>query len=245
MDKQEAKLVLQALRPNDMDAPQPVFAEALALVASDPELQKWWEAQQAFDRKVAAKLKEIPIPDDLRTTIIASRKIEQFRPPPQFSYWLAAAAAVAIFCAVGTSQWFAHFGPLAQSDYYSTVLPLLNNDAPSLGMTSTDRDEVLAWLKSKGSPTGTLPVKMSNLSTYGCQKFVIHGHSVSLICFATPSGGVAHLFIVDEKALIDPPGNGAPEMWAANGWYTASWSDGKMSYVLATQASADVLKQLL
>ena len=47
MDNPEAKLMLQARRPNGRDDAQSAFAEALALVESDPELKAWWEAQQA------------------------------------------------------------------------------------------------------------------------------------------------------------------------------------------------------
>ena len=112
MDKLEAKIVLQALRPNDLDdTERPAFTEALALVETDPDLKAWWEAQQAFDRAVVAKLKEVPIPDDLRASILAGRKVEQFRPLPQFSFWLAAAAVLAIFCTLGTSQYIHNFGP--------------------------------------------------------------------------------------------------------------------------------------
>ena len=245
MDKQEAKLVLQAFRPNDLDATQPAFTEALELAERDPELKKWWEAQQAFDRKVAAKLKEIAIPEDLRATIIAGRKIEQFRPQPQFSFWLAAAAVVAILCAVGTSQMIKALGPQPRSEYTAAILPLLNHDAPALGMTSNNHDQVVAWLESRHAPTGTLPAPMAGMPTVGCQKYFIHGHTVSLICFALAGGGIAHLFIVNQQALTDPPAKDSPEMGQVDGWSMAAWSDGQMSYMLVTQAGPDALKRLL
>jgi hypothetical protein len=58
-------------------------------------------------------------------------------------------------------------------------------------------------------------------------------------------GGIAHLFIVDQQALSDPPGNNSPEFNQVQGWSTAAWSDGRMSYLLATEAGPDALKQLL
>jgi len=245
MDKKEAKIVLQAFRPNGLDSTDPVFAEALALVESDPELKAWWDAQQVFDRAVAAKLAQVPVPDDLRATILAGRKIEQFQPQPQFAFWLAAAAAVAIFCAVGTSQYIQNYAPLPRSEYTAAVLPFLNHDAPSLALTSADRDKITAWLKENNAPTGDLPAKMAVLPTVGCQKFFVHGHSVSLICFAMANGAIVHLFIVDKQALTDPPALGIPEMNHTEGWCTASWSDARMSYILATQADPDIFKQLL
>ncbi len=246
MDKKEAKIVLQALRRADLESAPSPFSEALALAENDPELKAWWRAQQAFDRAVAAKLRDVSIPDDLHATILAGRKIEQFRPQHTlFSYWLAAAAAVAIFCALGTSQFIKNFGPVPRGEYTAAILPLLNHDAPSLGMTSSDHDKIMAWLKDRNAPMGNLPVKMANLPTVGCQKYSVHGHSVSLICFALPAGGIAHLFTVEKQALTDPPADYVPEMNQIEGWSTASWSDGRMSYVLATQAGHDALGKLL
>jgi len=245
MDKQEAKQVLQALRPQDLGTNKPDVIEALGFVASDPELKAWWEAQQAFDRRVAAKLKEVPLPADLRATILTGRKIEPFTPQPRLSLWLAAAAVVAILCVAGTSMQISAFGPLPRTEYTAAILPLLNDDAPALGMTSSDQDKIAAWLKERNAPMGTLPTKMTALSTVGCQKFVVHGHTVSLICFVMAGGGIAHLFIVDQQALSDPPANNSPEFNQVQGWSTAAWSDGRMSYLLATEAGPDALKQLL
>ena len=249
MDKQEAKLVLQALRPNDLNSSEPTVIQALVLIESDPDLKKWWEAQQSFDRKVAAKLRDVPLPADLRSTILAERKIKPFPTSPSqphFSFfWIAAAAAVAILCIAGTFMQIAANAPLAQSDYDAVTLALLNHDAPPLAMTSPDRGKIVAWLKERNAPMGSLPTGLTALPTVGCQKFVVHGHAVSLICFALATGGIAHLFIVDQQALADPPGNNAPEFNRVQGWSIAAWSDGRMSYLLATQAGPDALKQLL
>jgi hypothetical protein len=245
MDKQEAMFVLQAHRPNDRDAGRPAFAEALALVESDPELKAWWESQQAFDRNVAAKLDEVPIPADLRATILAGRNIEQLTPQPHLLYWLAAAALVAILCVVGTLAHIHKYGPLSQDDFATVALPLLNNDSPQLAMMSPDHDKIAAWLKAQGAPTGSLPDRMNEIPSVGCQKFNVHGHAVSLICFAMADGRIAHLFIVDQGALTDPPRNTIPAYRPLLGWSTASWSDGHMSYLLATSAGTDALKQLL
>jgi hypothetical protein len=247
MDKQEAKRALQALRPNGQETTQPAFAEALALVERDPELKAWWEARQSFDRKVAAKLEEVPLPADLRATILAGRKIERLAPQPHFAYWLAAAAAVAILCIIGPSlpTAFKDDQHVSSADYNEAALGFLGNDAPALAMTSPDHDKLVAWLKDQKAPTGDLPAKMSTLSSVGCQKFVVRGHSVSLICFVMAGGKLVHLFVVDQQALSDPPANNAPEFKQVQGWSTASWSDGRMSYLLATQADPDALRGCL
>jgi len=246
MDREEAKRVLQACRPDHQDSMGPTFAEALALVENDPELSAWWQAQQEFDRRVAAKLEEVPLPAELRSTILTGRKIERFTRQPALLPWLAAAALVAILCVAGTFKEVAiATGPLPQTEYAATVLSLLHNDAPNLAMISANHDKIASWLKAQDAPMGTLPASMTILPTVGCQKFVVHGHTVSLTCFTMADGHLAHLFVVDRDAISDPPSHIGPEFNRVLGWSTASWSDGRMSYLLATQDGPDALKQLL
>ncbi|HEX4141898.1 MAG TPA: hypothetical protein VHY09_16235, partial [Candidatus Methylacidiphilales bacterium] len=97
MDRKEAQLILSALRPGGPEANEPIFTEALALAESDAELKAWWQAQENFDRKVAAKLREVPVPASLRIEIITAPKIVPYYPPQwQHRGLLAAAALIAI-----------------------------------------------------------------------------------------------------------------------------------------------------
>ena len=52
------------------------------------------------------------------------------------------------------------------------------------------------------------------------------------------------LAAVRREDLSDPPGN-SPQFAKVGAWSTAAWSDGEESYLLATQADPDALKQLL
>ena len=89
------------------------------------------------------------------------------------------------------------------------------------------------------------PGKMNSIPTVGCQKFTVHGHNVSLICFALADNKIVHLFVVDRSALKDAPPVNVPQFARHDDWSTASWSDNTHSYMMATQAGADTLKQLL
>jgi anti-sigma factor RsiW len=246
VDRREAKLILQSLRPDDLTTDKSAAIEALVFVERDPELKAWWATHQAFDAKVAAKLKEVPVPPDLRENLLAARKVRPFPAQPQLGAWLAIAAVVAILCVVGATRYSNAYGPLAESDFDDATLPLVHNNAPNLAIQSPDHDKIVAWLKDHNAPLGTMPSPMTSLPTLGCQKYVIHGHDVSLICFALAGGREAHLFIIDQKALIDPPGKKVPDFKdMPGGWSLACWSDDQMSYVLATDAGQDALKQLL
>lgn len=247
MDKEDARLALQAYRPNGHDTAHPVMAEALACVESDPELKAWWKAQHEFDRKVAAKLEAVPIPADLRATILSGRKIEKLTPRRHLPYWLAAAALFAILAVISLHPWTSS-SPLATNkmpsrDYTAAIAQFLDND-PSLGLVAHDHDKILAWLQQQHAPTGKIPATMTDISSLGCQKLTIHGHTVSFICFSLADGGIVHLFIMDQQGLTDPPGP-TPHYGQSGDWSTALWSDGKNSYLLTTQSGPDVLKHLL
>lgn len=245
MDRKKAQLILSALRPDGPEETEPPFAEALALAEIDPKLKAWWQAQREFDRKIAAKLAEVPLPEDLRENILIRRKISPFRPRVHYSTWLAAAAVVAFLCVAATFWQVANYGPVDRSDYADSVLTELTGNGPLLAMTSSDQEKLKAWLKAQNAPVGEMPRKFDSVPTIGCQKFVVHGHTVSLICFALTNGGVAHLFMVDKNALNDPPAENGAQFGNIKGWNVACWSDSRMTYMLATQSSLDALKQLL
>src|SRR6187402_1761119 len=95
MTNPEAQALLITCRPNGRDAARPEFTEALALVESDPELKAWWVAQQAFDGKVSAKLRLVPVPAGLREAILKKRAVVPKKQNSRLP-WLALAAMIAI-----------------------------------------------------------------------------------------------------------------------------------------------------
>ena len=81
MNHQKAKRVLRTYRPGGQDVAEPLFAEALKQVGSDPGLQKWFAEEHAFDLGVQAKLRDaIMIPPNLKTILLELRKTA--RPVP-------------------------------------------------------------------------------------------------------------------------------------------------------------------
>jgi hypothetical protein len=244
MDKAEARLLLQSRRPNGADDNHPLFAEALALAGRDPDLNAWWQAQQEFDRRVATKLAQAPVPADLRETLLAGPRIVPFTTRYRLPIWFAAAAMIAIFTVAGVLVQSPASAQMASSEFESKALSFLGNNDPPLGMLSPEHDKVMAWLQEKNAPTGGIPGKMAAMPSVGCQQFAVHGHKVSLICFALADNKIVHLFVVDRDALSDAPGS-SPQFTQTGGWSTASWSDDTHSYILATQAGPETLKQLL
>src|SRR5215207_10953556 len=100
MNTEEAKEILAAFRLGTEDEQDPMFADALELMRTSPELKAWFEDARAFDQMMKAELARVPAPADLREIILASPKI--IRPVPwwnsRLKHWhWAAAAAVVLF----------------------------------------------------------------------------------------------------------------------------------------------------
>ncbi|MBA3963557.1 MAG: hypothetical protein H0X40_16880 [Chthoniobacterales bacterium] len=61
MDRDALKLILQSFREGLEDENDPVFRDALAAVAQDPELSAWFKAEQEFDSIMTEKFRAIPV----------------------------------------------------------------------------------------------------------------------------------------------------------------------------------------
>lgn len=235
MDKNEAKIILQAYRPSGADAEDAHFAEALKLMQEDAELKAWFDEQQAFDRAVSAKLRSAPVPADLRASILAGRKVVK----PQIAWWrrpaalIAAVAAMVMLLAVpfilqtrNTPQ-FAEF-----KEDGMVFLDSLNK----LDMSSKDHETVRAWLAAHGGyKQFSLPNRLDAKPSLGCRVFEWRGNKVTLICFNTTTNKKfeeVHLLVLDEKAIRNRPPQGTP-LFEHNGrWDTASWREDGLTYVL-------------
>ena len=71
MDKEQAKILLAAFRPDGSDATDPAFAHALRLVAADADLAAWLARERAFDLSFAESLRSCALPEDLRENILS------------------------------------------------------------------------------------------------------------------------------------------------------------------------------
>lgn len=62
MNSEAARLILECYRPGTADADDPMFAEALQALQADPELARWFAAQQKFDSLMVETLGRLPSP---------------------------------------------------------------------------------------------------------------------------------------------------------------------------------------
>jgi hypothetical protein len=262
MTNKEASFLLGACRPNGADENDPEFSEALVQAERDPALKAWFDDQRRTDTAIAAGLKSVPAPADLRSRILTGGRLSQpNRPRPWFStrqFW-AIAAAVALMA--GMASWYTgthHDSNLSgqvataarpASEWQDVAMATLSQlvaGKATFDEQSPKIADLQQWLHANGSPVAsTLPGSVQQMHSLGCKTISWNGHPASLICFHGPNGELVHLAMVASAAIANPPPEGHPLYAERNGWRIACWSQDGMAMMLLTKAPESQLRTLL
>lgn len=211
MNHDEAKFILRAYRSGGQDTDDPRFAEALAHARRDPEMARWLAEERALDAALAGKLQSIPVPPDLKASILAGRKVVSL-PTPQ-PWWrrrlhpaMATAALALTFGIIGflalrePAEPRADFSSFTRdiTDYLGKgygVLPrhahLASTDNSYFGATSyrmnyrsPNLDDIRDWLtRNGGHGNFTSPGGLQKPINLGCGVMEWWGRRVTLISF--------------------------------------------------------------
>ena len=242
-DRDTAKLLLSAYRPNGADAQDPVFKEALELAQRDPELARWFRGERDFDQMISSKLRLIEPPVVLEAAILAGLRTT-FIPRYRFIYWPAIAAALVLGLLLlwqmalnlpRKQDRFIAFHSAALADFK----PL-----PRLDLLATTLQETQEFLQTKAAPTApALPLALAVLSTAGCKTFVWEGQPGSLTCFDLPGGQLLHLFVIDKNAFKRQP---IPTGFRKIGDWTVKFSESNgMVMMWVSRAPVEKIKQFV
>ena len=246
MNREEAKLVLAACRPNGADANDPRMAEALALVQRDAELRAWFEAEQAADKAIAAKLKVAPLPDDLLARIHGGTRQRIAGKPRRPSLTLAMAASFALLGLIAV-LWLNRTPAASPGSFaaYRTDMAQFLREFPKLDITTDRLPEVREWLaRQHPLMPAQIPRGMERFPTIGCRTIEWQGKKLALVCFMV-EGEVVHLFVMPRTAFPDAALSPTPMLARVGPESTASWSSGDNLYLLVTQADKALLEKLL
>ena len=239
-----AKLLLSAYRPGGNDASDPAFAEALAQAQRDPALRAWLEESQAFDRAVAERLGAMPVPADLRATILAGAKFSQPRRWWQMPKFWALAAVLAVMAVL------AAFRPAAKPDAWQAdsiaVLDRIEKGDVPLDTEHAQPAHLVEWLNAHAAPVpAAIPPALAQGPSLGCKSIDSARRKVSLLCFDLGNGEQAHLFTTPRDGLRLPPPDRHPIFSRMRNWNLASWSDGAQAHMLASEIAPERLRTLL
>ncbi len=231
MNSQEAKTILSLCRPGASDASDPQVAEALEQTRRDPELRRWFEQSSAFHAAMRDQFRQIPVPPDLKDTLLAMNKIVRpvwWRQPA----WLAAAAAVVLL--LGGAAFWSQMRPQNQFTEYRSRMVRTALRRYRMDIVTNDLNQVRQFMARRGSPAGyTLPKSLEKLSVTGGGCLRWRGNPVSMVCFDRGDKQMLFLFVMARSALPNAPPAGS-EAAKVNKLLTTSWTQGEMTYVLAT-----------
>ena len=247
MDKPEARLILQSFRPGTEDEADPHFAEALRETERDPELARWFQEEQAFDRSIAVKLSALPEPFGLKTRLLAQAKA---RPGPSTSPWslataLAAIAALLFLAAQIVSLFRSNAPATGTLANYAQEMVSFIRVPPNLELESHDLGVIQGWLYPKRGLPVDVPPRLVDFQALGCRILSFRGQDVVLICFAREDARLAHLFVVARSALPDLHRGKKPVFTQSGEWITACWEEGDQVYMIAVQGDEATVKKFL
>lgn len=275
MNNDEAKFILRAYRPDGQDAADPQFAEALEQARRDPGLARWLAEETGLDAAIAKKMNSLPVPADLKASILAGRKIVPLRLVPWWRRSLhPAATAAALAATLATIGYLAlHEPPEPKADFACFthditdylgkgygVLPrhvqLATTDASYFGAMSyrmnyrsPSLDDIRQWLAQNGGHGDFAnPAGLKKPLSLGCGVMDWRGKRISLIAFQTGRSlpqDKVHLVIINTADLPDAPTLGKPHFQNGEDWTTAGWSDGPLTYLLMAPGDRQALGKFL
>ncbi|HVU18210.1 MAG TPA: hypothetical protein VHD32_14905 [Candidatus Didemnitutus sp.] len=245
MSPEDAKLILQAYRPDGSDAADAAFAEALKLAKEDPALARWFEAQQAFDRAVATKIVSIAPPPGLRTAILAGARTESGTAVSWWLQprWLAMAAGLLLVIFVGSL-----IRARRVSADEAPFLAFIANDAKH-SETHGGKGEVTGELQAKLTQPTTrlgapLAVNFDQLRVNGCRDISFAGHDVLEVCF-NRDGKWFHCYIVRQADFPALAASTQPAVTDMASYKVATWTDSSHVFMVVSKVGEDALRRLL
>ncbi len=252
MNREDVKKVLWIYRPGSPDELDPEVREALGQARQDPELGQWLQEHGRRQVQVRQQLQRITVPVGLKERILAEHQArEKIIPWPSISYWLAAAAVVAVL--VGLPFWL-RSNPQPSTGFarYQTEMAAVALRGYAMELNTHDAGAIRQYLGQHQAPDDfVLPSGLQQAVVAGCAIESWQGRKAALVCFRTgqplPAGAESDLwlFVIDQAAVTGAPANGRPVVAKISRLNVATWSQAGKLYVLSTTANAGVLQKFL
>ncbi|HVU24214.1 MAG TPA: hypothetical protein VHE13_08825 [Opitutus sp.] len=249
MNNQQAKFILAGYRPGGQDAADAMFSDALSQAASDPALGAWFAREQAHDRAVAAKLREVAPPAGLREAILAGARMSGGRgaaAPRQTGWvpWLAMAAAIAVLAGAGTVALWPK--PVNAAESPLAKFAMVDASEPTKhGGHGEEQKALQADLGDDATHLGSnLPVDFAALANTGCRTLDLGGKTVLEVCFKR-NGKWFHCYVVRCRDFPALPAKQAAQFAEDGAMSAATWADGVHRFVVASNTGVGAIRRLL
>ena len=245
MNREEAQFILHAYRASGEDAHDLQFADALALVRTDPELAHWFTHEQALDAAIAGRIRSVLPPPELTNQLLLARKVIRPRPWWRKPASLAAAASLALLISAASFWFLRRSGETEFASFRGTMIEASIDMTNHIDVMGLDADELKQWLiEHRGDPAFTLPPNLASKGIIGCKVLEWHGHRVTLLCLKF-AGKHVDVFVVNASDLPRVSLGPVPRFGSERGLTTAAWRHEGKIYFLAGNIPESDLKQLL
>jgi hypothetical protein len=244
MDKQQARALLQLYRPGTADAEDPQMAEALKQAQQDPELAQWFENQQNVYVAMRRKLRQIPVPENLKQEILRQEaerrgKIVDLR---KFFVPLAAAAAV-VALALGAWTYVTRTGRENFADFRDHLVRLSQRQYAMI--TNNNLTVIHARLVAANYPDYSLTKPLAKLPADGYAPIEWHNRKVSMVCLRADKEKQLFLFVMDAAKVRNAPAASETDFATIHRLNSASWTSNGKIYILAGPENDSDLKRYL
>lgn len=246
MDSIRAKEILIRYRPG-IDPPDPEVLLALDFVRRDSILARWLEAQGAMQKAIRHSLSSIDCPPHLRARILAHRPKGTTEGKQWFRRWqtiLIGSAAILVVLGI------LHF---LRPDKQSSPFALFRERAVravqrnySMEMVTTNLAAAESYFAQNQAPSKfELPRPVQALPMIGCSVLDWGSNKVSLVCYECGHQERLFVFVAAEGAFTGSPKGVGVQLERIGKLETASWTQGRQTYVLASPDSEKGLKDRL
>jgi hypothetical protein len=221
------KSEMYAWRPgSDAVSFQPLFDH----LAGCPECAQFFERLTTSDQRIQRTFQKIPEDRSLESRILAGlahQRAQTKTHRPSWRSWilLPLAASVLIVVTLGVR-------PRLEDARVAREVAALLSQPPALQIDSTNRQEILDWCASVFSGPSSLPPELNKVEFRGATAVKVADHKAVLLKMKNEQR--ASLLIVDAHLTQE---SGFKSMHEKSG-SASLWSDGRRTYVLLYEGSA-------
>lgn len=241
MERAQAKEILTRWRPGAHLDSESEIQQAQRFALADPETARWLKHHRQFQDATCQALRDLPIPSDLASHILASQRI--LRPVFRWNPTLRIAAAAAL---VAASFWLWSLFQVAPGTNYTTFRSRMVRAAIReyrMEITTNDLPSIRSYLARQQAPADfEFPSGLASLPAIGAGTLSWQGGRTTMVCLDAGPDGMLYVFVVPETGLSSVP-PAETEFARVNRLSTGTWSHNGKTYVVASSASLEAIQK--
>lgn len=234
---------MSAYQPGSDDEDDPKFIEAIMQMKRNPELLKWFDEKQRFDKEYSQAIQNFRAPEELKQSLISqyeNNNTSKIKSRIKTSWIWAAAACLMILLGLMSFNSYVIYREYKVENIsdFRNAMAYLASGYCSLDFFNDDALLIENWLHAAGAPVPeALPDTFNTLNTVGCKKIKWNGKIATLLCFHTSDNKIVYLIQLPKQHL---PSSMLAEFRKPQKYYdlqTIGWYTDQFAYLLVGESS--------